>query len=77
MDIEVTRTYLQLARPEDLSPARANDARVRIDRVAECPRRLAAISTARSDDSITGSTDYPGPMMRSAHIMRVRRLRCG
>jgi len=37
MDIEVTRTYLQLARPEDLSPARANDARVRIDRVAECP----------------------------------------
>ena len=37
MDIEVTRTYLQLARPEDLNPARANDARVRIDRVAECP----------------------------------------
>ena len=37
MDIEVTRTYLQLARPEDLNPARANDARVRIDHVAECP----------------------------------------
>jgi GNAT superfamily N-acetyltransferase len=37
MDIEVTRTYLQLARPGDLSPARVDDGRVRIDRVAECP----------------------------------------
>jgi len=37
MDFEVTRTYLQLARPEDLVPARVDDARVRIDRVAECP----------------------------------------
>ncbi len=37
MDVEVTRTYLHLAQPEDLNPARVNDARVRIDCVAECP----------------------------------------
>ncbi len=37
MDVEVTRTYLQLASPEDLNPARVDDAQVRIDRVAECP----------------------------------------
>jgi GNAT superfamily N-acetyltransferase len=37
MDFEVTRTYLQLAQPEDLIPARVNDARVRIDCIAECP----------------------------------------
>lgn len=37
MNIEVTRTYLQLARPEDLNPARVDDPRIRIDRVAECP----------------------------------------
>src|SRR6185437_10492305 len=29
MDIEVTRTYLQLARPEDLNPARVDDAKIR------------------------------------------------
>lgn len=37
MDLEVTRTYLHLAHPEDLNPARVDDARVRIDRLAECP----------------------------------------
>ena len=37
MDVEVTRTYLQLAHPEDLNPARVDDSRVRIDRVAQCP----------------------------------------
>jgi len=37
MDVEVTRTYLHLAHPEDLKPARVGDAQVRIDRVAECP----------------------------------------
>lgn len=37
MDVEVTRTYLHLAHPEDLNPARVDDAQVRIDRVAECP----------------------------------------
>ena len=37
MDIEVTRTYLQLERPEDLNPARVDDPRVRIDNVTECP----------------------------------------
>jgi GNAT superfamily N-acetyltransferase len=37
MEIEVTRTYLQLARPEDLNPARVDDSRIRIDQVIECP----------------------------------------
>jgi len=37
MEIEVTRTYLQLAHPRDLNPARVDDSRVRIDHVAECP----------------------------------------
>ena len=37
MDVQVTRTYLQLAQPEDLNPAPVGDARVRIDRVAQCP----------------------------------------
>ncbi|HXG94814.1 MAG TPA: GNAT family N-acetyltransferase [Blastocatellia bacterium] len=35
--VEVTRTYLQLARPDDLRPARAADERVRIERAKECP----------------------------------------
>jgi len=37
MNIEVTRTYLQLDQPEKLNPAALGDPRVRIDRVAECP----------------------------------------
>ena len=37
MDIEVIRTYLQLAKPEDLNPARVDDSRVRIERLHECP----------------------------------------
>jgi GNAT superfamily N-acetyltransferase len=37
MDFEVTRTYLELAQPDDLNPARVDDSLVRIDRVAECP----------------------------------------
>jgi GNAT superfamily N-acetyltransferase len=37
MDVEVTRTYLHLAHPEDLNPARVDDSRVRIDCVAQCP----------------------------------------
>jgi GNAT superfamily N-acetyltransferase len=37
MDIEVTRTYLQLERPEDLNPAHVEDAHIRIERVIECP----------------------------------------
>jgi len=37
MDVEVTRTYLQLAHPEDLNPARVDDLRVRIDRVSDSP----------------------------------------
>jgi GNAT superfamily N-acetyltransferase len=37
MDVEVTRTYLQLARPEDLNPARVEDPRIRIERVEGCP----------------------------------------
>lgn len=35
--VEVIRTYLQLARPDDFKPARADDRRVRIDPVGECP----------------------------------------
>ena len=37
MDLEVTRTYLQLATPGDLNPARVEDSGVRIERVIECP----------------------------------------
>lgn len=37
MEIEVTRTYLQLAHRGDLNSARLSDSRVRIDRLAECP----------------------------------------
>ena len=35
--IEVTRTYLQLARVEDFRPSRIDDERVRIEAVVECP----------------------------------------
>jgi GNAT superfamily N-acetyltransferase len=37
MDIEVTRTYLQLAHHEDLNPARVDDSRIHVERLAECP----------------------------------------
>jgi GNAT superfamily N-acetyltransferase len=37
MNVEVTRTYLQLSRLEDLSSAPIDDPRVRIECVAECP----------------------------------------
>ena len=37
MDVEVTRTYLQLERPEDLKPARVDDPRIRIERIPDCP----------------------------------------
>jgi len=37
MNVEVTRTYLQLSRLEDLSSARIDDPRVRVERVEECP----------------------------------------
>ena len=37
MNVEVTRTYLHLAHPEDLNPARVDDSRVRVECVAECP----------------------------------------
>lgn len=37
MDIEVTRTYLQLERPADLNSARLDNPLVRIERVIECP----------------------------------------
>ena len=35
--IEVTRTYLQLAGPDDLKAARATDDRAQVERVVECP----------------------------------------
>jgi GNAT superfamily N-acetyltransferase len=35
--VEVTRTYLQLARPDDLRPARADAGRVEVVFVARCP----------------------------------------
>jgi GNAT superfamily N-acetyltransferase len=35
--IEVTRTYLQLARAEDFKPSRVEDERVRIEQVIDCP----------------------------------------
>ena len=41
MEVEVTRTYLQLQKPGDLQPARADDSRVRIDRVINCPAAFA------------------------------------
>jgi GNAT superfamily N-acetyltransferase len=41
MEVEVTRTYLQLQEPGDLHPARADDSRVRIDRVINCPASFA------------------------------------
>jgi len=41
MDVEVTRTYLQLQQPQDLIPARIDDAKIRIDRVRECPASFA------------------------------------
>jgi GNAT superfamily N-acetyltransferase len=37
MDVEVTRTYLQLQRPEDLKPVRVEDPRIRIEHVVDCP----------------------------------------
>ena len=37
MDIEVTRTYLQLDQPDSLQPVPLADSRVRIDRVTLCP----------------------------------------
>lgn len=37
MNVEVTRTYLQLANPEDLKPARVDDARIHIELMTECP----------------------------------------
>jgi GNAT superfamily N-acetyltransferase len=37
MQVEVTRTYLQLERPEQLNASRVDDPRVRIDRLTECP----------------------------------------
>lgn len=37
MDIEVTRTYLQIERPEYLLSARISDSSIQIDCVAECP----------------------------------------
>jgi GNAT superfamily N-acetyltransferase len=40
MNIEVTRTYLQLLHPTDLNAARVEDERVRIDRVIDSPASL-------------------------------------
>jgi GNAT superfamily N-acetyltransferase len=37
MNIEVTRTYLQLLKPTDLNAARVDDNRVRIDRAVDSP----------------------------------------
>ena len=37
MNVEVTRTYLQLAHADDLNPSRANDPRVRTGQVVDCP----------------------------------------
>jgi GNAT superfamily N-acetyltransferase len=36
-NVEVTRTYLQLARPGDFKPALAGDSSVRVELVRECP----------------------------------------
>lgn len=35
--VEVRRTYLQMTRPDELTPVRAADPRVRFDRARECP----------------------------------------
>jgi GNAT superfamily N-acetyltransferase len=35
--VEVTRTYLQLARPDEFKPARLDDQSVRVEPVRECP----------------------------------------
>jgi GNAT superfamily N-acetyltransferase len=35
--VEVTRTYLQLTRPDDLKPSRVDDGNLRIEPVRECP----------------------------------------
>ena len=35
--VDVTRTYLELLRPDDLVAARSGDPRLRLERVAECP----------------------------------------
>lgn len=37
MNVEVTRTYLQIEHPEGLNPAFVDDPRIRIDRLMECP----------------------------------------
>jgi GNAT superfamily N-acetyltransferase len=37
MNVEVTRTYLQLSKLEDLNPALVDDSRVRIESLSECP----------------------------------------
>jgi len=37
MNVEVTRTYLQLGSPNELEAARVDDPRVRIDQVVVCP----------------------------------------
>lgn len=37
MNVEVTRTYLQLSNPEDLKSARVDDARIHIELMTECP----------------------------------------
>jgi GNAT superfamily N-acetyltransferase len=37
VNVEVTRTYLQLERADDSKPARLNDPRIRIERVGNCP----------------------------------------
>src|SRR5215210_2237990 len=36
-NVEVTRTYLQLTRPDDFKPARTDDQRARVDHALECP----------------------------------------
>jgi GNAT superfamily N-acetyltransferase len=36
-NVEVTRTYLRLARPEDFNPARSTEEGARIERVINCP----------------------------------------
>ena len=37
MDVEVTRTFLQLTEPEDLKPARMDGLHPRIERASQCP----------------------------------------
>lgn len=38
--VEVRRTYLEMTRPEELRPARCDDPRVRVERLADCPPPL-------------------------------------